>query len=99
MNSRRLCPGRPGLHRLSDADLRAVLGDPGVEAHILGLEGRDPEAPIGEQAAEGGDKSALAGMGGGAEDHEKAGHGDGEAVQAYLPFGRWSFLIPTVEPV
>ena len=35
--------------------------------------GRDPEVAIGEQAAEGGDKSALAGMVGGAENHEKAG--------------------------
>jgi hypothetical protein len=32
-------------------------------------------------------------MGGGAEDHEKAGHRNGEAVQAYLPFGRWSFAM------
>ena len=39
--------------------------------------GRDPEVAIGEQAAKGGDKSALAGMGGGAEDHEKAGHATG----------------------
>jgi len=43
--------------------------------------GRDPEVAIGEQAAEGGDKSALAGMGGGAEDHEKAGHALGRLVR------------------
>ena len=54
--------------------------------------GRDPEVAIGEQAAKGGDKSALAGMGGGAEDHEKAGHDGEDGVQAYLPFGRWSLL-------
>jgi len=67
------------------------LGNPGVEAHVLGLEGRDLKAAIGEKATEGGDKSALAGMGGGAENHEKAGHATEDGVQVYLPFGRWDF--------
>jgi len=62
---------------------------------VLGLVGRDPKPSIGEQAAEGGDQNALAGMGGSAEDHEKAGHGEG--VQVYLPFGRWDFLMIMIE--
>jgi len=40
--------------------------------------GRDPQAAIGEQAAEGGDRSALAGMGGDAEDQVRAGDATGE---------------------
>jgi hypothetical protein len=66
--------------------------------------GRDPKPSIGKQAAEGGDKSALAGVGGSAEDNEKAGHGECEACQVYLPFGRLSFaengnqmILPTSE--
>ena len=30
-------------------------------------------------------------MGSGAEDHEEAGHENGDTVQVYLPFGSWSF--------
>ena len=41
-------------------------------------EGRD-----GEKTAEGGDKGALAGVGGSAEDHQGAGHG-GRGVGASL---------------
>jgi hypothetical protein len=55
------------------------------------VEGRDTKATLGEQAAEGGDQGALAGVGGGAEDYEKPGHGWGEGAQVYLPFGRWGF--------
>jgi hypothetical protein len=31
-------------------------------------------------------------VGGGAKDHEKAGHDEDECVQVYLPFGRWDFV-------
>ena len=53
--------------------------------------GRDPEVAIGEQAAEGGDKSALAGMGGGAEDHEKAGHATGGCGASLFAFWKVEF--------
>ena len=58
----------------------------------MGLEGRDPKAAIREQATEGGDKSALAGVGGGAKDHEEAGHEVWDGVQVYLPFGMYCFV-------
>jgi len=57
---------------------------------VLGLEGRDPEAAIAQKAAEACHEGALARVGGGAEDHQEAGHMNGsEGVQVYLPFGRW----------
>ena len=56
--------------------------------------GRDPEVAIGEQAAKGGDKSALAGMGGGAEDHEKAGHEVGEGGPGLFAFWKMGRIPP-----
>jgi len=51
---------------------------------VLGLEGRDPEAAIAQKAAEACHEGALARVGGGAEDHQEAGHMNGsEGVQVY----------------
>jgi len=45
----------------------------GIERHVLGLEGRDAQALARQEPAEGGGDGALAGMRGGAEDHDGLG--------------------------
>jgi hypothetical protein len=54
-------------------------------AHVLGLEGRDTKATLGEQAAEGGDEGALAGVEGCAEDCHEARYSGG-SVQSLFAF-------------
>jgi hypothetical protein len=63
-----------------------------VESHILGLKRPTQRPATAEQAAEGGNQGALAGVGGGAEDYQEAGHAGEGCVQVYLPFGRFDFL-------
>ena len=62
-----------GLHRLGAADLAAVGGHRAVERHILRLERHHADALAFEPAAEGGHQGALAGIRGGALDHQ-SGH-------------------------
>lgn len=59
-----------GLQGLGAADLAAIGGGGGVKGHVLGFEGGDAVAFVGEDAAESGGEEGLAGVGGGAEDHQ-----------------------------
>ena len=61
------------LQRLGAADLAAVGGDGGVVRHVLRLERRDPQAAIGEGAAQPGDQQRLADIGAGALEHQRRG--------------------------
>ena len=62
----------PRLQRLGAADLAAIGGDGGIVRHVLRLERRDPQAAIGEGAAEAGDDQRLADIGAGAHEHDGA---------------------------
>jgi hypothetical protein len=68
-----------GLERLRAADLAAVHRDRAVERHVLRLEGHDAHPAAHEHTREPGDERGLAGVGGRALDHERAGHGDAVA--------------------
>ena len=58
-----------GLHHLGPAHLAALRGDEAVQGHVLGLEGRHPDALLAEDAAQPGHHDALAHVGAGTQDH------------------------------
>ena len=62
------------LHDLRPAELAAVVGHAGVVAHVLGLERRDAQALVGQQAAERGSQIGLAGVRRAALHHEGSTH-------------------------
>ena len=53
-------PGRLGLDDLGPAHLRPLGRDAGVVRHVLGLERRHPESPVGKDPAQGGGDNGLA---------------------------------------
>ena len=57
------------------ADLGTVGGDEGVEGHVLGLEGRDPDSLPRQPAAQPSGEHALSGVRGGPGDEQAALHG------------------------
>ena len=59
------------LHDLRAAELAAVVGHAGVVAHVLRLERRDPQALVGQDAAERGGQIRLARMRGAALHHQR----------------------------
>ena len=61
--------GRLGLHHLGPPHLAALRGDEAVQGHVLGLEGRHPQALLAEDAAEAGSDDALAYVRAGPQDH------------------------------
>ena len=65
---------RLGLQHLRTSDLLAVRRDPGVECHVLRLEGAHPEIPVCQPAAESGGKQAFANSRAGALEHHDTGH-------------------------
>ena len=69
-----------GLDDLRAPHFQALGGDPGVVGHVLGLEGRDPDPPAQDGAAERGDDDALADVRPGAE------HSDAGGAHFSIPF-------------
>ena len=65
--------GGNGLQGLGPADLAPVHRHRRIEGHVLGLEGGDPHAAPPQQAGQAGNEGALAGIGGGALNHQGAG--------------------------
>ncbi len=63
-----------GLQGLGAADLAAVGGHRGVVGHVLGLERRYRHAPAGQQPAQARGEQALAGVGAGTGDQQRALH-------------------------
>ncbi len=63
-----------GLHGLGPADLRTGRGDERVEGHVLGLERRDPHPVASQPAADARGQHALARIGRGARDQQRAPH-------------------------
>ncbi|CAB5603692.1 Uncharacterised protein [Pseudomonas aeruginosa] len=63
-------PAGLGLDRLGAADLAAVGGDRAVQRHVLRLERHHRDAAPGQPAAQRGHQGALAGVRGGALDHQ-----------------------------
>ena len=64
-----------GLNDLGPADFVAFQCHPGIEGHVLGLEGSDQEAPIFQQSAESGGNNTFAYPGTGALKHDRGVHG------------------------
>ncbi|KAF5052041.1 hypothetical protein DSECCO2_412880 [anaerobic digester metagenome] len=89
----RLGPGCECLHRLSNSNLGAVTGNPGVEAHVLGLEGCDRIPAVREEPADGGDDGALAHVRGGTEYHQ--GHFNVLRVEVREKTGDLCRVMPT----
>ena len=67
-------PGRLGLNDLRPAHLQPLGRDPGIVRHVLGLERRHPQTPVGEDAAQGGGDHGFAHVRAGSE-HGQAGGG------------------------